>query len=716
MSSEPARNAGSVELAKKLYSLLPAVHRIRDAELSRRQGGADDEGPLRALFDVIAEQIAVIEDDLEQLYDDQFIETCAEWVVPYIGDLVGARGVFVFKNAKFSQRALVANTLSNRRQKGTAAGLEQLARDVTNWDASVVEYFRLLTTTQYMKHVRPDNHLMPELRRSAALAYLNTPFDPVARLPEMRRVASGRGEYNIPNIGIFLWRLAANRLTDVPAFRVDAGRFLFDALGRPVPLFTRPETEPEVSHLAEPINVPIPISRGVLSRSLEVYYGPEEPKSINITLNGQQVDKALVRACNLSDRPADDFSPPEAGRWAQEPGSDYLIDPQLGRLIVPASVGLNDVVRVTYHFGFSAEMGSGEYGRAASFTTKLEPVRAVSAPATLQTALNQLPGQGVVEIADSEYHAETPFITVGTEQHIELRAADRQRPVLLLSGDMVIVGGEESAVTLNGLLLSGGGVRVPALDSQNRPNQLKRLRLRHCALPPGPSPEFTLPGGIVVPAQPARPRLIVDVPDLTVEIEDCIIGGIRAADGALVAIANSIVDAGVQTGVAFSGSLDEPPPDDRSDPGAPLKVVNTTIIGKVHTLEMRLASNTILRAALGLFDTWTAPVIAERLQEGCVRYCYVPPGSRLPRRYLCQPETAADDARMRPVFTSLLCGDPGYAQLSQLTAAEIRQGADDQSEMGAFHDLYQPQRVSNLRTRLDEYLRLGLEAGIFFAS
>jgi hypothetical protein len=34
--------------------------------------------------------------------------------------------------------------------------------------------------------------------------------------------------------------------------------------------------------------------------------------------------------------------------------------------------------------------------------------------------------------------------------------------------------------------------------------------------------------------------------------------------------------------------------------------------------------------------------------------------------------------------------------------------------MGAFHALYQPQRESNLRIRLDEYLRFGLEAGLFF--
>ncbi|MCY7358151.1 MAG: hypothetical protein LH609_11960, partial [Rudanella sp.] len=103
-------------------------------------------------------------------------------------------------------------------------------------------------------------------------------------------------------------------------------------------------------------------------------------------------------------------------------------------------------------------------------------------------------------------------------------------------------------------------------------------------------------------------------------------------------------------------------------------------------------------------------------QEGCVRFSYVPPGSRVPAPYRCQPQTAADAARVRPVFTSLEYGDAGYGQLSTRCAPEIGQGADDGTEMGVFHNLYQPQREANLRIRLDEYLRFGLEAGIFFES
>jgi hypothetical protein len=99
-----------------------------------------------------------------------------------------------------------------------------------------------------------------------------------------------------------------------------------------------------------------------------------------------------------------------------------------------------------------------------------------------------------------------------------------------------------------------------------------------------------------------------------------------------------------------------------------------------------------------------------------VRFSYVPPGSQTPRRYKCQPACKADALRVRPQFNSLRYGDPDYGQLSLRCAVEIRRGADDEAEMGAFHDLYQPQRETNLRVALDEYLRFGLEAGIFYVT
>src|SRR5215217_4033835 len=216
---------------ERLYELLPAFDRVRDSESGRA---------LEMLVEVIAGQVAVIEEDLAQLYDDHFIETCAPWAVPYIGELIGYR---VLRGASVDPRvprAEVANTISFRRRKGTAAMLEQLARDVTSWNARVVEYFQLLGWTQHMQHIRPgaggfrriserlavdpgSGTLMveePRLWTSLTLEDVGSPFDPLAHTVDVRRIASGRGRYNIPNVGIFLWRLHAYPLTESPAFKL----------------------------------------------------------------------------------------------------------------------------------------------------------------------------------------------------------------------------------------------------------------------------------------------------------------------------------------------------------------------------------------------------------------------------------------------------------------------------------------------------------------
>jgi len=249
--------------AEDIYELLPPIYRIRDTE----QGE-----PLKALIAVLAEQAEVVEEDIARLYDNWFIETCEEWVVPYIGDLLGVRGLHSVSQPTFSLRARVANTLAYRRRKGTAAMLEQLAHDTTGWPAHAVEFFELLGTTQNYNHLRLFNLITPDLRRTDLLELLNTPFDQIAHTVDVRHIASSRGKHNIPNIGLFLWRLQDYPLTGVTACSVTSpsdGRFWFNPLGIDAPLFNSPQPEIEITHLAEEINVPAALRRRALYDELE---------------------------------------------------------------------------------------------------------------------------------------------------------------------------------------------------------------------------------------------------------------------------------------------------------------------------------------------------------------------------------------------------------------------------------------------------------------
>jgi hypothetical protein len=722
---------------KTLYGLLPSLYRIRDVEMGKAmisaqaqariavlqqelnslseedqegQAGCDirreiDEnqrGPLKALLSVIDGQIAVLDENLEQLYDDQFIETCAEWAVPYIGDLIGTRGLLSITDAPFSQRPVVANTISYRRRKGTASVVEQLARDVTQWNANVVEYFKLLATTQYMNHLRPDNLSMADLRDWRSLTYLNTPFDKVAHTADVRRVESKRGKYNIPNLGIFLWRIGACPLSLAMPYQVDALRYTFDALGKDTPLYNLPKPVGTVTHLSDPINVPMPIPRRILKKDKDTYYG--DALSLCVYVGGSPVDADDVSICDLGDET--DAGGHVTG-WYNMPKHRVAIDPVRGRLAFPSSQPAPANVQVSYYYGFTANMGGGQYSRADTFTTGLLPViRVPSDKPTIQAALNELKNLstgGVVEVEGNDYFIETPEVSVPAGATVELRAADECRPVLVMSGAMEVTGGANAAFKLNGLLISGGFLHVPLTDDHHRSNLLQSVNIRHCTLVPGPTAAIDKVG-----ARPSVPRLVVETPDITINVNQSILGRIRAVDGATVNISNSIVDSVKDTEIAFADLSGQ-------QPGASLNANNSTIIGKVYTMILN-ASDCIFVGRLTDNDTWPVPVMAERLQQGCARFSYFPPGSRIPKPYHCQPATAATAVTNQPAFTSLTYGDAGYCQLSQICPATISQGADDGAEMGAFHSLYQPQRIANLQARLDEYLRFSVEAGIFFGS
>jgi hypothetical protein len=117
-----------------------------------------------------------------------------------------------------------------------------------------------------------------------------------------------------------------------------------------------------------------------------------------------------------------------------------------------------------------------------------------------------------------------------------------------------------------------------------------------------------------------------------------------------------------------------------------------------------------------------------RRQSGCVRFCSLGEDSRTPRRYHCQPDLAlqkagtagaadADAIRrgVAPRFVSTRFGAAGYCQLGLDCPDEIARGADDESELGAFHDLFVPQRTDNLRARLEHSVPAGMDVGLIWA-
>jgi hypothetical protein len=699
----------------RLYELVPVVYRLRDA----------DQGyPLKAFLRVIAEQVNLVERDIAALYDNWFIETCADWVVPYIGSLInyqavhdageptaGGAAATASRNRILFPRREVANTVRLRRRKGTLAALQDVATATSGWPTRVVEVSRQLGFTQNIGYLHPTRGRTIDLREGTVLDELQAAFNTAARTIDIRR-----GGWTATDVRAYVWRLRPYSITETPAYcyeEASPNSFLFNPLGIDTPLVTRPQP---ATGIPGPLNLPTPITRRSLLQRVADYYG--EGKSFQIW-----------QGKPLQPVPAEQIVPADLTDWTYRPlPGEVAVDPELGRIAFPPTASRKQGVWVSYHYAFSADMGGGEYEREL-----LEPANTVvyrvgegETFTRIADALTQWqtdkPPAAAIELTDSGVHVEPIRISLGADQQLVLRARNGMRPVIrmldwqnALPDSLSVYGEAGSWFTLDGIVVVGRGLQLDG--------EMAGAVIRHATLVPGWAMHCDCE-----PQRPTEPSVQVDGDVGCLTIDHTITGAIEVnrdqvrTDPLAIRIRDSIVDATstARTAIVGPGSLCA---------HAILTVARSTIFGQIQVLAIELAENSILLGSIR----------ACRRQRGCLRFCYVTPGSRTPRRYGCQPDlveaavidlftrgeiTAAERdvlrdrerLRVEPDFNSTRYGDPRYGQLADSCALEITRGAEDQSEMGAFHDLYQPQRAANLRARLEEFAPAGVETTVEFAT
>lgn len=748
-----------------LFNLVPAIYRLRDGQLAANMQlltaeeqtdltnlessatpltadqrallasllAKQSRGPLQSLLMVIDEQLRYFAADLDQLYDDQFIETCAPWVIPYIGDLIGYQSIKGIAASVDNPRSEVANTISMRRRKGTALVLEQLARDVTGWGAHAVEFFQILAATQYVKCVRPGNHYAPSVRGWKPRAFHSSAFSSLPRKLDVHNpVSPGLPRYNLSNIGIFLWSLQALSATSVTPAQASVGGvavplcYRFNSLGCDMPLFHAAVYQGEqITSAATEANVPDFLTRRELCADLRLgassaYYG--NGASLSLTLGNQLLNPYQIQVADLSG--AD-------GSWNNMPGADSMyavaIDPELGRIALAPSVSSEaGTLIVSYHYGFNAEMGGGEYSRENSFvvtqsdaifpypdtdsTPRYNNVQDAIAFVASQAATL---GQAALEFSSNAivYLPSAPLtIDVPDGATLEIRARDGIRPTLILDGQIQVSGGQLSTVIINGLFVAAASTMTsataPALIvlPATRPatagggnNQLPAFAITHTTFVPG----WTLSSS-GEPLQKDAPAILVQTSGGTITIQSSILGPIVAPEFVTVSLADSILDATDPALIAYSSAT-------VNAGGGPLTLTGATVVGGVHATELALVSDSIIWAQTA--NGWPSGLWADRAQSGCVRFSFIPVNSITPRRFQCVEQALAGPA---PVFFSLRYGHPGYLKMLASTDTAIRRGADDGGEMGAFHFVLAPLRERDLQIRLQEYTPVGLNTGLVY--
>lgn len=751
-----------------LFELLPQHLRNRDAEAGRA---------LEALTGILAEELRIVEQDIDQLYDNWFIETCEPWCVPYIAALVGARGLRDIGGGEAGLRSFIANTLGYRQAKGTAAALEQMARDVTGWPVVAVEFFQRLVWSQNVNHVRPDAPGIASVRDAEAARAAHGPFEAACHLAGSGPESGWAGRYNLPNIGLFVWRLDAYPLGFLSneaagylggpqprASQFGPGLLHFDPLGADRPLHNRPKSDISIAARVDERVVPAPLDRRLLHRDLNALRAGvagagrwfDELPVVRVRLDGATLPPQKLHCCNLEARPDG------GGGFVWERPSkagEVLFDPELGRLSLHPDDEAKPV-ETSHAYAAPFDIGGGPYDRTASVeewrddffpageappwrigvsgraqdkTDEVDqggPVVDSLVAAVLRWNAVAAPGmRGIITILDNASYATnlatpTRAIRIPAGARLAIVAASwplaelpggikRRDPNLIspihrrphVQSNMWVVGepggadDEPGTLILDGLLVEG--------EVAVRDGALGRLEVRHSTVGAGAA---GLAEGI---------RVVAGNEGLTVAVRSSIVGKVamNAAAGGL-GIFDSIVGEDRTSG---------------EDPDA------MTIVVQAPAADLELARSTLFgRCAVRAIEAGNSIIVgranAAHRQTGCVRFCYAPLSSRVPRRYRCAPDLSLASAAVRlgrdltpaeraeiangdtPRFAESRFPGSAFGQLSLACPAAIRIGAEGGAEMGAGFGVGEPFRRANLADAMQEYLPFGLAAAPLFLS
>jgi hypothetical protein len=729
--------AGRARRRDRLWNLLPEYHRIKDAEAGY---------PLRGLLGSIGAEFARVESDIEEAWNDEFIETCRPWVIPYIAELLG---IELIHDVDGTARADVGLTTSFRKRQGTLAMLEELAETVTGWETVVVEMYRRLSWTQHLNY-QDHGRTTCDLRAPGALQLIGTPFDLHEYTVDVRPPSPAVARPNLSNIAFFLHRLVEDpfeRVRPRPASTV-AGewRFFLHPAGVDTPLFHRVKADDERDRRVDEGETHSPIRTGWLTEHLKEEDQREKTgvssRVLEICSDGLVLtgERRSASAAFLSIRCADLSS------WRRPPPGTLYIDPARGRIACAPEDRLAELsgdLEATFSSGAAGAVGARGRQRSSSTAYDLledELDEQLPSPddanpegwqlltvgrdgvhATLGAAISAWTSdKAVIRILDSSTYEENVTFVPRIGNHLVIQAAEGQRPFVL--GDVRMIGGpgtppidDRMRLTLDGLHISGH-LRVTAAAA------VDTIGLVHCSVWPM---EESLAG-----AEPAAARGIALLGAVgRLFLARSSVGGIETTSAAdrLVAV-DSIIDGHGDAAIAGEGGV-------RSGPATEL--ARTTVVGSLVARELD-ASDCIILGQL----------VVRRAQVGCLRYSFVPlfgddwAGVRTPRRYRCQPDLALTEAaealgeplrqgdpsgpglteeqrrtvqlEVTPQFATLSPTAPDYATLLPDAPLEIRRGAEQGLEMGAWNFRQDPRRIDNLRRRLDDYLPFGLRPEIVF--
>jgi hypothetical protein len=656
---------------------------------------------LDLLLAAVDGQVGALHDDLDRLWDDFFVESCADWAVPYLGALLGL--------PPDAGRREVAYAVALRRRKGTPAALEDFGFVVTGLTVRVLEGWQQTAWAQRLGHPPPLRTVAHAPGDRVARGRFGGPFE------SGRRVFTPGGRWHPRAVTAVVWPWQVRTLTDTVAAPLTVpDRFALDPLGGEAPLYLRPRRPRIASEAGAPASVaqtrtgdeadaPVRATYRVLEALGPVDHGPPlalpaghplAPSGalLSLTVQSGPVPPSAVRFGTV----------PATGAVPTPPGpGQVLVD--LNRGHVQLGAGLAGPVRATWHRAFAGTFGAfasrAEEHLGARVVVVVNPASGTAEP-TLAAAFAKAralsagldPAGSRDGVPDVEIRLETSDRLAAPPAQAFTPAVPRWRivapalvtPTIVGDLDLDLPGGR---VELAGFLHSGT-LRVGG--------RLAEVRLDGVTQDP-------TAGGIAV-ADTAW--------QLALTVRRCVIGPLRADLSALpVTLADSVVDGRRRRARPCGGDPQAAPPVaavDRASRFAPALVTSAvTFLGPV-VAESVTAVDTIFADGLDVVQQ----------QEGGVRHCYLAPPAGGPARW---PVSYASGPHPPPRFVADGFGAAGYTALDYAgldhagAGHPLLRAASDGGEVGAYHAAGRAALIRRFAGRIDEFVPLGLRASVVVA-
>src|SRR5262249_11066525 len=382
---------------------------------------------LDLLLTGVDEQVELLASDIDSVWDDLFIESCADWAVPYIGALVGL--------PPDAGRLEVAYAVALRRRKGTPAALEDFAEIATGLTARVLEGWQATLWAQRLGHPPPLRIASMSLADGSRFR-VGTPFDRV------RHSVTPSGPYNplAATAVVWPWRVGTFIAAEAtPA--AEPRRFSLHPLGTEAPPYVAPQTGRSTADQASgalrapTADEPHPPVRAnyrvfeALAAAGQITYGTNwtidqahplaniptalQPVLLELTLDGTQIPWPRLRFGSL---------PPGAPAPAPPTATQAVVDVARGR--VELGTSLTGTLRATWHRPLTGNLGPLARDLDGDPSARAVVVAARSAPPDAVTATTL--ADGIAKAETQSAGLDPAESEVGRpDVEIRLRTSDR---------------------------------------------------------------------------------------------------------------------------------------------------------------------------------------------------------------------------------------------------------------------------------------------------